>query len=228
MKRADRVVNGEIVPAGPDPGQMARAAYSPALLDAFKKIERDYGGRDRLVARLAFAPFDDRLETVLGIIAEARDDELLADTCARGNIRPAELLTYLKAANQHYAQARASRHLPEHLDRTVEDTMTAAHVHEATCDHCLGATTITLPANPDAGRDQPEQIPCPLCQGHGVRAYPPDPEARKLALDLGGLLQKKGGMNLAVGVQSVIQQGPGGGRLERLQAAIAATLDDDG
>ena len=192
----------------------AATALAAPLVASFAQIEADYGSRDHLLTILFFAPRDDRLDYVLNVIADLDLQSLaLADVCARGGIRPSELLHYLRAGNVLYAQARASRHLPLHVDQTVEHTLRASHDHEDVCDACHG---------------QPATPICADCHGTGRKHYRADPVARKLALELAGLLSTKSPLAINIGVQQLVQQGPGEGRLEAVQAAIAATAEDDG
>lgn len=200
------------LPAPPTLVPTATTSLAVPVVESFAQIEADYGSRDQLITILAFAPRDDHLDYILNLVADLDlQDTSLADTCARGGVRPSELLHYLRAGNVLYAQARASRHLPAHLDQTVEHTLVQSHRHEDVCDVCQGR-----PADP----------PCTACQGTGVKTYPADPVARKLALELGGLLSSKSPFAINIGVQQLVEQGPGEGRLERVQAAIAATAED--
>ena len=217
------------------PTPTAATTFAPAVSRALAALEQTFGGRDGLITLLACAPHDDRLDYVLNLLADPlAADRPLADCCALGNVSPGELLQHLKAGSVLYTQALSARHLPAHVPQAVEDVLTIAHVHEGVCDACLGVGTIMIVPSrrrrsksraDDAVEDGPRTESCRDCAGTGVKTYPADPDARAIALELAGLLKAASPLALSFVSQQVVDLGPGGGRIERFQQAVAAALD---
>jgi hypothetical protein len=104
--------------------------------------------------------------------------------------------------------------------------MRRALPEEQTCQTCQGTGSVT----PDPSKADPSPIPgpCRACGATGRLVIEGDLEHKKLALDMGKLLQKGGGgMNLNINQQVGVQVGSAGGALERLQLATDAILYGD-
>jgi len=203
----------------------AAQLFSPAVVTELGVIETAFGGRSKVISTLACAPKSAEIDYLLNLITSERASASIADLCVAANVRPSELLQHLSAGNVHYARTLAVATLPEHLPQTVADLMRVSHVYEGECADCFGRGEI--PTRGTDGKVSPDEFDtCQACSGSGKRMYQPTPEARNKALEIGGLTEKKGGFNLNVGMQQVVQTGSGGGALERVQAAAAVILRD--
>jgi hypothetical protein len=183
-------------PAPRDPGTVpaqSRARRPAPLVDlSLRQIEQGLGGREGLVAALAYSPAD--FNMLVGLIGDPRRAHTpLAVLCSEAGVRPGELLEAYKKGEELRAQALSMAKVGEHLADVAESTM-------------LGALKVS--DDLDAQR---------LAFDH-----------KKLALELGRLTQKGGGVSVAV-QQNVQQFGSSaGGALEALQAATDAILWGDG
>lgn len=212
-----------IEPTIVSPPVEARRVFSPAIIEQLFHIESAFGGRKKVIAILACAPKSPAVDYLLGLLTDAEASETIADLCVAANIRPSELLQHLSAGNVLYARTMAMAHLPEHLPRTVGDLLAVSHVYEGVCDTCWGEKAMPVrdkEGHPVEGRTET----CPVCKGQGTRQYQPTPEARNKALEIGGMVEKGGGMTLNLGVQTHVQTGGGGGALEQVQAAAEEVL----
>jgi hypothetical protein len=198
--------------------------YTPSVVKELAALEQDLGGRPALLGLLALAPLNKDLRYVLGLLGDPQHDRLtLATICAKGNLLPGDLLKYLGAAALHRGQTLAKQRIGEAIPRVVADVMRKAAPYEEACYHCLGTGSIT--PDPSAEQPNPSPGPCPTCQGSGTLVYQPDLETQKLAIDMGGLTQKSGGISILNQNLNLPQAGgAGGGALEQLQTLTDAIL----
>ncbi len=220
-------------PHGLSPLGRAGAPGKPALKPPVRvtrelaKLEQAIGGRDALVAALSHAPKSRDLAYVLGLVGDPREtDTPLAELCARGGITAGELIDAYKSGELNRAQAVAAHAVGAQLGAVAADTMRRALPEEVVCDRCAG--TGTFVAEPSKKVPNPEPEPCTLCQATGRRTLEGDLEHKKLALDMGHLLVKGGGVNVQVHQQTNLLVGNAGGALERLQAATDQILYGEG
>lgn len=218
-------------PRQPDPTRpSARAMTKPAALvtRSLATLERELGGRNALVAALAHAPKSRDLEYVLGLVGDPSFSALpLAEICAMGGITPGELLDGYKAGQLQRAHALSAKLVGEQLPGVVADTLRLAQPHEDTCHGCQGTGSVT--PEPSKREPNPRPQPCPLCAGSGVLIYAGDLDHKKLALELGRLTSKHGGVSVQVDARSAHVYGGGGGEaaggtLEQLQLATDRIL----
>lgn len=192
-------------------------------------IEHALGGRAALVAALSHAPKSKDLDYVLGLIGDpANDGVSLAVVCQMGGITSGELITAYRTGEIHRAQALATQKIGAALPGVVADTMRRAAPHEGTCDRCKGLGQVVpkqTKANPN-----PEPEDCPACEGKGRRDYEGDLEHKKLALEIGQMTSKGGGLAIQVNnnsQQNVFTGGSVGGALEKMQEATDRILYGD-
>lgn len=211
---------------GKNHGLSVRKVEPPALVvSQLAELEKAIGGRAALVAALTHAPRSKELDYLIGLIASADEDqESLAYLCALGGMPVGELLTAYRTGELARAQVLAVQKVGVALPAVVEETMTRAAAHEATCDVCEGLCTIT----PEPTKKNPNPAPttCKACKGKGVRTYLGDLEHKKLALEMGQMAGLKGpGVNIALTQQNLnVGAGAAGGSLERLQTATDQIL----
>ena len=89
--------------------------------------------------------------------------------------------------------------------------MTRAAPQRQVCPKCLGTSA--------AG-----QGPCPLCQDSGYVQSEPELDRQKLALELGQLIEKKGGLIVQQNNLAATLGGTAPGSLEQLQQAVGDLL----
>lgn len=197
----------------------------PALVAAsLTAMEKEVGGRAALVSALLHAPKSRDLEYLLGIIGDpARTSVSLAQLCVQGGITPGEILEAYKAGVLARAQVLSTAQIASSLPGVVTDTMRRAMPGETVCEACQGVGMVT--AEPSKRNPNPEPATCMACAGKGRHQAEGDLEHKKLALDMGKLLSKGGGLNIAVNQQQNNFVGASaGGTLEKLQAATDQIL----
>lgn len=172
---------------------------------AFAAIERELGGRQRLVSILSSAQFPKAESTVVGMIADPENDDVsLAKVCALGGVPLSKLLKMFKEATLARGQLLSLSRIAEKLPDVAAAVMDDAIPGERPCPTCNGLTTVMMSVGgPDAA---PTAVPCGNCKGTGLVRFVPDHDVQKTALQLGGLLQKGGNIT-----QIVAQQNNGGG-----------------
>lgn len=204
--------------------------YPPAVQAEMRALEQDLGGRRELVALLSLAPLTKDTRYILGLLADpANDLRSLASVCADGGILPGDLLRLLGAAALHRGQTLAKAKIGQHLSAVAEDLMEKAHPYEGACSQCLGTGSITDDPTPQQPNPSPQ--PCDVCKGTGKLVYQPTFERQKLALELGGMMPKSGGLTIQQNNLQLNQGAGSGGALEQLQIATDRLLfggDDDG
>lgn len=207
-----------------------RLAHRPPALVAqtLALLEAEIGGRDALVAALSHAPKSRDFALILGLVGDPMEVETpLADLCARGGVTVGELLQAYTAGEIARAQAVSTSKVGQQLAAVAEDTMRMSLPRPQLCMGCSGLGLIT--DEPTKKMPNPEPHPCQACAGTGQITVEGDLEHKKLALDMGRMLQKSGGsgLNLTVSQQVGVQVGSAGGALERLQAATDQILYGD-
>ncbi len=204
-----------------------RAKTSPAKLvsASLALLEESLGGRDAIIAALTHAPKSRDVAYLLGIIGDpSTASKPLADLCAQGGITPGELIQAYTAGEINRAQALSQSKVGARLADVAADTMRRSLPEEQTCATCQGTGSVT----PDPSKADPDPLPgpCHRCGATGRVIVEGDLEHKKLALEMGKMLQKGGGggISLQVNQQVGVQMGSAGGALEKLQMATDAIL----
>lgn len=194
-----------------------QSTYPTRVVQELETLEKDLGGRTALLSLLSLAPLTKDLRYILGLLGDPQHDRLsLAHVCAKGNLLPGDLLKFLGAAALHRGQTLAKQKIGQALPAVVEDVMRKAAPYTEACHTCLGTGSMTPDPTPD--QPNPSPGPCGICQGSGHLIYQPDFETQKLAIDMGGLLQRSGGISILNQQLNLGQaSGAGGGALEQLQ-----------
>lgn len=188
-----------------------------------KQLEADFGGRQALVQALTFAKQTKDIRYLLGLIADPQNNSLsLAEVCQLGRVLPGELIGALASGSELRSQLLAKQHIAQQLPTVVKEVMHKAAEYEDDCTECLGTGTIV--AEPSVAVPNPSPEPCATCQGGGKLRFPADKECRDLALEMGGLTSKGGGVSVNTNVQ-VAQIGGGSYEgYERMQEAMDQIL----
>jgi hypothetical protein len=206
-------------------------AFTPLVVAQLQTIEDELGGRAALVGLLTLAPLNPDLSLMLGLLGDPTfSKQSLAEICATGNILPGDLLKHLESAALLRGRVLSAQIVGRGMPAVVADVMMRAAPFEAPCSNCQGVGTVTAEPTPTAPNPGPE--PCGVCRGLGKLIYPPDIEHQKLALEMGRVLPKSGGLTIMQNNATLHGGGTGmgslgSGSLERLHAVTDQILYKD-
>lgn len=185
--------------------------------EAVEVFSRCVGGRDALLDTLSVAHAAPEIEHIVNLMLDPRYERwTLRQLCETAGVTVADLfLAYRKAAIVK-AHIEAAHLIARALPPVVEDVMRRATPQLVPCPEC--------------GGDPVRKVLCPACAASGQVRTEPELDRQKLALEIGGLLERKGG-GIIVNNQTTVATGPtavfGGGRggtLVQLQQAIGELL----
>jgi hypothetical protein len=215
LKRASGA--GDLVPIGTQ------------ALAALGTLEAELGGRTGILAALALAPLTRDTRYFQGLLADPANQQVsLLEICRLADLQPGTVLRLIQAGLTATSSLRAQYAIATRTPAVVKDLMHRAAPHIDACTNCQGIGTTTADPSPDQPNPSPE--PCEACGGTGQLQYSADPECRRLALDLSGLLPKAGGIQITNQQLALAGQGGdvtgslGGGELERFQEAMDQVL----
>jgi hypothetical protein len=207
-------------------GLAKRSGPVPLALNArveLDRLELEFGGRQALVQALTFAKQTKDVRYLLGLIADPdHNARNLAEICQMGRILPGELIAALASGSELRSQLLAKRHIAERLPTVVHEVMHKAADYEDTCTECLGTGKIT--ADPTKSEPNPSPQDCGVCRGGGKLTFPADTTCRDLALEMGGLTGKGGGVQVNTSVQVATFGGGSYEGYERMQEAMDRVL----
>jgi len=180
--------------------------------EAIEVFAKAVGGRDLLADTLAVAGTGTDIERITTLLLDPRYASWsLARLCQTAGITVAELFASYRKALVLRAHIEATHIIARKLPPVVDDVMTRAAPHRQVCPKCLGTAA--------AG-----QGPCALCQDSGYVQSEPELDRQKLALELGQLLEKKGGFLMQQTNVTATLGGTAPGSLEQLQQAVGDLL----
>jgi hypothetical protein len=175
----------------------AVASITPAVEAQFAAVEVELGGRQKLAALLHAADVPERDLQLAALLADpANDHTSLAQLCTWARVSLRRLLEFVKEAALIGGQTRALVTVGEYLPDVAASLMADAISGERTCPECKGLRTHLddpTPQNP-----APVHRICKTCDGTGVVPYRPETELRKVALQVGRLLEKPGGTTVNI------------------------------
>lgn len=204
------------------------AAESALTARAAEAFIKQLGGRTYCGELLAVAAESAEgreagpLETLSMLLLDPGYDRMsLADLCEQAGLTLRDLFRAHRGATLVRAQILSTERIAAKLPEVVEDVMRRAAPHTTSCGKCKGTGSIS-PEGPDAA-----PAPCPACGASGSIAVDPELDRQKLALELGDLLKKGGGISLTQ--QNLNVNGGGGihggaGSYERYQQALMSAL----
>jgi len=204
-----------------------RGGLAPLGLNAqveLERLETEFGGRQHLVQALTFAKQTKDVRYLLGLIADPENNsQSLYAICQMGRVLPGELIQALASGSELRSQLLAKQHIAQRLPTVVKEVMDKAADYEDDCTECMGTGSIT--ADPTDSQPNPGPQPCQTCRGGGKLRFPADKECRDLALEMGGLTSKGGGVQVSTNVQ-VANFGGGSSYegYERMQEAMDLVL----
>lgn len=204
--------------------------FTPLVVQELQQMEQAVGGRQELVGLLSLAPLNPDLRYALGVLGDPQHQhKTLATICTEANILPGDLLKHLETAALLKGRVLSAQLIGRGLPAVVQDVMQRAAPFEGTCHTCQGCGKITAEPTPTVPNPIPD--PCYACGGTGLLIYPPDIEHQKLALDMGRMLQKGGGLSIVQNNANLPGGGSGGGMgggsLERLHLMTDQILYQD-
>lgn len=202
----------------------ALAPIAAAALAEVSKLEARIGGRDVLIGALATAPLDKAGTRLLHMLADpSTAKEPLLSLCRAAGLRPGQLIEAVSQGLTAASHLEARVLVAQGTPAVVRDVMRKGAPRQETCYACLGVGQITPDPTPEV--PNPEAETCTTCNGRGQLAHEADPEARKLALDLSGLLPKAGGISITNTQQLAnVVGGSGSGDGDKLQEALDQIL----
>ena len=140
---------------------------------------------------------DERLDQLLGAFALPEAQDLTPGEVVAGvGLRPGEILKIVREAALAVAGVRSIAQLAQHLPNITLDVATRAQVHYLPCGSCQGTGRVT--PKPTKDDPTPAEEVCYTCRGTGQLRHEADLERQTLALEMGKLLPKGGGTNIAV------------------------------
>lgn len=202
-------------------------AVTPAEEATFAVLEREVGGRQALVTALMAAELSHDQSVVVGMLADPLNDSAsLAKVCAQGNVSFAQLMKIFQGAalakGQMKAIARVAEKLPDVAAAVMEDALPSLRV----CPLCDGLAE--MPGEPTPDDPNPPPVRCKTCRGKGQVAFKPDTDVRKMALQIGGLLDKGNGSKIIVAQQQISGHEAGSQFFDSLMGALDSTLYGEG
>jgi len=201
------------------------ADLSSAAVDAFTVA---IGGRQALLDTLAVADGTPEVHKIVTLLVDGRyGGWSLRRICAFAGLSIADLFAAYRKALVVKAHLQATRIVTDNLVAVVDDVMRRAQPYEICCEACRGTGTYT--PEPTKAQPNPSPLPCDACTATGRRLAVPDIDRQKVALELGQLLQQRGGLTLQQLQQNNLTLPSGGsigapGALEQLQQAVHEVL----
>lgn len=207
-------------PAGLTPQE---ADLSASAIEAFTVA---LGGRDQLLQALLVADGSPDVDQVTNLLLDPRyAGWSLRKLCEMAGLTVADLFAAYKKSLLVKAHLEATRIVVQQLSAVVADVMARAQPFTVICEACHGLGSQTPDPTPAA--PNPTPAPCPACRGTGQVLQAPDLDRQKVALELGQLLVKSGGITLSQ--QTLVAPGAsatvyGSGALDQLQQAVGEIL----
>jgi hypothetical protein len=202
----------------PDDLTPEEANLSAAAIDAFTVA---LGGRAALLETLQIANGSPEVDKVLRLL----DDPTywgwtLRRICALSGLTIADLFKAYKSALLVKAHLQATKIVVDALPTVVEDVMRRSQLHEVPCEACGGSGQLPTQAG--------ASVACNICRGTGKLLKQPELDRQKVALELGQLLTKGGGISLTQQQNTLVAPGSsttfGPGAIDQLQQAVAEIL----
>jgi hypothetical protein len=194
----------------PEPLTVVEATLNEQAIEVFTKA---VGGRDQLAEVLSVAGTSPDVEKIALYLLDPRYAHFsLRRLCTLTGITVADLKTAYRKALIARAHITATQIIASRLPPIVEDVMTRAAPQKVICPKCLGTSA--------AG-----QGPCVLCNDTGIIQSEPDLDRQKLALELGQLVEKKGGILMQQNtIAAASLASTNSGALEQLHQAVGDLL----
>jgi hypothetical protein len=185
-------------------GIVPRERWQEPSIRQLNTFARELGRNDEAAGREIFqalvsmaAVGDERLDQLLAAFAlPEAEGRSVGEVVVGVGLRPGEILKIVRDAALSVSQARSIAQLAEHLPAITLDVATRAQVHYLPCGSCHATGWVTPKPTKDDPTPQPEK--CDTCGATGQVRVEADLERQTLALEMGKLLPKSGGTNIAV------------------------------
>lgn len=172
---------------------------TPGNKAAFDQFEEAHGGRAGLIDTLSLAQLDKKQEHFLNLLSDPiRERDNLATIARDAGLVPSQILALFREASFAKAHAISLAQLTESVPAIVGDLTAKALDAVISCPECLGTGN-------GIGTEE-----CDKCKGRGEVMRIGDLDHKKIALEIGGLLKKGGGVNVQVQQNNVTATAPGG------------------
>jgi hypothetical protein len=205
-----------LIPAAARTSEMRTPEEDHANAEAIDVFAKAVGGREALTEVLAVAETAPDVERVVNLLLDPRMARMsLKRVCAMANLTVADLFAAYKKACITRAHIQASHIIASRLPPIVDDVMLRATPVPVACPACDG--TARRPVDGSL-------VLCTICHGTGTVLSEPDLDRQKLALELGQLTSKSGGLVIQQNQIAASVSAPGGGVLEQLQQAVGDLL----
>lgn len=208
-------VTTALVPAAARAPEILTDIETELNVRAVEAFTAQLGGRDGLAGTLAVAEGDPAVEKVLTYLLDPRYERWsLRKICRLAGLTVVDLFTAYKRAVLAAAHIESTHIVARALPPIVADVMARATPRPVTCPTCQSG---------------PKARPtCTRCQGTGLIASEPELERQKLALELGHLTEKKGGIlmqqNTITAATAASLGSTAPGALEQLQQVVGDLL----
>lgn len=166
----------------------------PKVVEALEQLEEAVGGRGQIAASLQIStqPLTVEEEILANLLADpANQSTSLAELCGRTGITIGRVLELFAKAEGAQAYAKSLSRIYRRLPDVVGDVMERALPRTKQCRACKGRGTV-----PVKNGAEDVEIACMVCDGTGQMEIEPELERQKIALQLGGFLKDKGGVNI--------------------------------
>jgi len=212
------------LPAALNPKDPSLAPLARAALAQLASLEAAIGGRDALIGALSLAPLDRDGKYFLSLLSDPdREKTPLLEVIHQARLRPGRILGWVEAGLTAGSTLAAKVHIARGTPVVVAEVMKQGARYQDDCGACQATGTIT--PEPSPADPNPSPAPCPHCRGVGQLSYPADPDARKYALELSGLLPKGGGISITnTNLNAVSASAGGAGEVDRFQEAMDRVL----
>jgi hypothetical protein len=185
----------------------------------FAALEVELGGRNQLAALLHAADVPERDNQLAAMLVDpANAGASLAQLCAWARVSMRRLLDFVKDGALVRGQVKALVAVGERLPAVAASLMEDAVPSDRTCPTCRGLRQLV--DDPTVQNPSPAPRICKSCDGTGLVPYHPETELRKVALQIGKLLDKPGNTN-----NVFIGQKFGSGTVQPFSQVVGA-LDD--
>ena len=156
---------------------MANKPRSPARKDPLmRRFETGIGGQDELKSMMAYSG-DPRAQRLLEMLMDpAYRNHSLGKLCEKVGLRVVDLLDLFRKFKWDVGTIDLYQQLPQIVKELADD----ARSSQAACGRCDGEGTL--------GVGESEEKSCPQCEGTGQVRVPGDPQARRLFLQLTGMI----------------------------------------
>jgi hypothetical protein len=175
----------------------------PKVVAALNQLEEAVGGREQIATSLQISqqPLTVEEEILMNLLADpANQARSLASLCGQTGITIGRVLEMFSKAEGAQAYAKSLSRIYKKLPDVVGDVMDRALPKMKTCMPCKGMGKFTVSKEGEALEQE-----CLNCGGEGSIEQEPQLDRQKVALQLGGFMKEKAGVNITSTTNNVSQ-----------------------